>query len=296
MKVFITWSGEASHRFALELQNLLRQVFPAILPFVSSEDIKRGTHWGPALTDALTSSHCGIVCLTSENLNEPWVLFETGVLTRTASKRVYPVLIGGLLADDLERSPLSQFQSTRFVEREFYALLSSINIEMGAGAYSASDLQTRFAGSWASFQRGVADRLHGVRPVVTVADLVRKAQLRDGSPIIAGMTFHSLEIQGPAIFAILNDCSIERCQFMAPYSDGSPDMDGIFWRPVRSGYVVGAVGITHCTFDDCVFTSIGFAGPDYVLERLRETRPRLPTSTDCTATIPANDVNDLRGF
>ena len=50
----------------------------------------------------------GIVCLTPHNLESPWILFESGALSkRVAHARVSPYLFGLKVAD--VTGPLSQF-------------------------------------------------------------------------------------------------------------------------------------------------------------------------------------------
>jgi hypothetical protein len=41
MKIFISWSGELSHRVALELRDWLPMVINALEPYVSSKDIEK---------------------------------------------------------------------------------------------------------------------------------------------------------------------------------------------------------------------------------------------------------------
>jgi hypothetical protein len=45
MNIFISWSGERSKRVAELLRTWTQCVIQAIEPFVSSEDLDRGTLW-----------------------------------------------------------------------------------------------------------------------------------------------------------------------------------------------------------------------------------------------------------
>jgi len=150
MRTFITWSGPLSHGVALELKELLRLVFPIVDAFVSSEDIRKGEQWRAAVTDALAQSQRGIICLTPDNYNQPWVLFEAGALTRALERPVvYTVLIDDLEPSTLEGSPLSQFQHTRMERTDMRRLLKQINQEVEEGRRTDADLDNLFPGSGA---------------------------------------------------------------------------------------------------------------------------------------------------
>ena len=43
---------------------------------MSADDIRIGVHWSFELAKALERTDFGIVCLTEENRESPWILFE----------------------------------------------------------------------------------------------------------------------------------------------------------------------------------------------------------------------------
>jgi len=94
MRVFISWSGERSKKVAELLDTWLRCVIQAVEPWMSSKDIDRGSLWFSEISDQLSSVSLGIVCLTQDNKEKPWILFEAGALAKgLTSTRVCTLLI-----------------------------------------------------------------------------------------------------------------------------------------------------------------------------------------------------------
>ena len=54
---------------------------------MSGSDIQKGSRGHFELAGALEGVRHGIVCLTPENLGEPWVLFEAGALSTSLASR-----------------------------------------------------------------------------------------------------------------------------------------------------------------------------------------------------------------
>lgn len=126
MKVFISWSGQRSKAVAHALKEWLPDVLQEVTAWMSEHDIDAGTRWAHKLSDILSESHLGIVCLTPENQKAPWLIYESGALSKSVQQsRLIPYLIG-MSPSDLE-SPLSQFQSVKADAAGTYKLLESIN-------------------------------------------------------------------------------------------------------------------------------------------------------------------------
>lgn len=126
MKVFLSWSGNVSHRVALVFRDWLPSVIQTIDPYVSSEDIDKGARWSTDIAKELEDSTFGILCVTKENIDAPWLTFEAGALSKTMDKSfVSPFLF------DIKRSevdgPILQFQSTIFQKNDIKKLLDTIN-------------------------------------------------------------------------------------------------------------------------------------------------------------------------
>lgn len=111
MKVFISWSGPSSHAVAKALAQWLKAIDPSLEPFESSREISKGSIWFAELTASLRESAFGIIVLTPENPNSPWINYEAGALFHGLSEaRVIPFLLG-MESDALAEGPLAMFQA-----------------------------------------------------------------------------------------------------------------------------------------------------------------------------------------
>lgn len=126
MKIFISWSGQRSHEVAKLLSSWIRCVIQATEPWLSSEDIDRGSLWNNEINDQLKETSNGIICLTKSNINNPWILFEAGSLSKgLSSARIFTFLID---IDTLQIDPpLSQFNHTKPISTDLFKLVKSIN-------------------------------------------------------------------------------------------------------------------------------------------------------------------------
>ena len=126
MKVFISWSGTKSQKVAMVLKEWLPSVIQSLEPYVSSEDIDKGARWSTDIATELENSSFGILCVTKDNLNAPWISFEAGALSKSLDKSfVTPFLF------DIKRSevngPILQFQSTVFEREDIKKLVCTLN-------------------------------------------------------------------------------------------------------------------------------------------------------------------------
>lgn len=126
MKVFISWSGTRSKALASALREWLPMVLQYVEPFVSDKDIAAGERWAQTIAGELEASNFGIICITPENLNSEWVLFESGALSKSMlDGKVIPLLLGLELSD--LSGPLSQFQAQKVSETGFVEVIRAIN-------------------------------------------------------------------------------------------------------------------------------------------------------------------------
>lgn len=127
VKLFVSWSKDTSHAVALALHEWLPYVVPSAEPWVSSEDIAKGTRGRDAIVKELAGTGQGVICLTRENVREPWINFEAGALSNhPETPRVRTVLFDLKPSDVV--GPLSDFQHTELNRQEdVLKLVKSIN-------------------------------------------------------------------------------------------------------------------------------------------------------------------------
>jgi hypothetical protein len=147
MKVFVSWSGEASHDVARALKDWLPNVIQAVDVFLSSEDIAKGSQWFHELSSVLDECAFAILCLTRDNLSAPWILYEAGALgKRFEQARIAPLLID-LQVSDLS-GPLAQFNATLLDKEEIAKLVTAINAQLGAARLTEKQLENAFRLQW----------------------------------------------------------------------------------------------------------------------------------------------------
>ena len=88
-------------------------VLQAVKPFVSTKDLDKGGVWPTDLLSNLGEAKMAIVCVTPENIKEPWLLFEAGAMAKAVDgqARLCTYLLG-MKPTDLS-PPLSLFNATR---------------------------------------------------------------------------------------------------------------------------------------------------------------------------------------
>lgn len=126
MKVFLSWSGETSHKVACQLRDWLPMVMQSAKPYVSSEDIDKGTRWSTDIAKELQESTFGILCITKSNVNAPWINFEAGALSKAMDKSFVSPFLFRMKRSEVQ-GPLLQFQSTVNEKNDVLKLLTSIN-------------------------------------------------------------------------------------------------------------------------------------------------------------------------
>ncbi len=157
-KVFISWSGDLSKKLAEEIRLWLPGVLQFVKPYFTPNDIEKGTRWSTEIASELDSSDVGIICLTKENLNKPWILFEAGALSKNFGKsNVCSILFNFDTADF--SGPLTSFQATKFDKTDFKKLLATINNTGGESKLESAVLNDVFEMWWPKLETKIKNIL-----------------------------------------------------------------------------------------------------------------------------------------
>ena len=158
MKVFVSWSGELAKGLAESLHSWLPRVIQAARPYFSAEDVAKGARWSPEIARELEESRLGILVVTKESVEAPWLVFEAGALSKSLSRaKVVPVLFG--LEPTELRGPLVQFQAARFEKSEMKRVIRIINAELEISRFRATLSTPSFDVWWPHLSSEVTAKL-----------------------------------------------------------------------------------------------------------------------------------------
>ena len=150
--LFLSWSQIRSKNTALILKDFLSKVLPGLEIFMSENDISKGAKGLDTISKNLEKAIFGVVCLTKENINSPWVNFEAGALSKHVSTdRVSPFLLDVEIAD-IGAGPLSQFQATFPDKQNVKQLIESIADQSNL-AHVKRNLSIYFDQFWPDFEK-----------------------------------------------------------------------------------------------------------------------------------------------
>jgi TIR domain len=154
--VFISWSGEGSHVIAQKLREWLPRVVQAAKPWMSEADIKKGSRGINELMKALYAMKVGIICLTPDNLETSWLLFEAGALSKAIddTSRVCTYLLDGLEPAHV-KAPLGMFQATKATKEDTRRLIRTINESVSDDPLPDEDLNEIFDAMWPSLEETI---------------------------------------------------------------------------------------------------------------------------------------------
>ena len=161
MKVFISWSGQKSRAIAEHLRDWLPNVLQSIEPYFTPSDVEKGARWLSDISDELSNSKIGILCITRESVSSPWLLFEAGALSKELEDTYVCPIVFDVTPGDLA-GPMAQFQATEFEKNDFRRLVGVLNDRLGDRQLPEKNLDAVFAKFWPDLERNIGSILESI--------------------------------------------------------------------------------------------------------------------------------------
>lgn len=162
MNIFLSWSGVRSKQVA----ELLHEWIPDVLQFartwMSAESIEFGTSWNNEIRKELKETNFGIILVTRENYDAPWLMFEAGALSKDMEvSRVVPLIADPDMKIENLTGPLTQLQAaTVFSKQNLLRLFKDINSASNSNQLNPDRLQRCFDLQW----QGIEKKYKSIEP------------------------------------------------------------------------------------------------------------------------------------
>jgi hypothetical protein len=155
-------------------------------------DVPVGKQWITQLYQELKNTNFGIICLTPENREAPWILFEAGALAKLSDKATVVPYLFQLRSNDV-KEPLGAFQGVSTDEDDTRKVLAAINAALGRERLSDEDFNEVFNKWWPDLKADLnsiaaeTTELPPKRELWDIADeTLRLVRNIEGSPIVSG--------------------------------------------------------------------------------------------------------------
>jgi hypothetical protein len=123
-----------------------------VKPWLSSADIEAGARPAHDLGAVLEESSFGVLCITEDNQEAPWVLFEAGALAKSVS---HVVLYLVSIDPGAVNGPLTQFQMLRATKEGTWAFVRALNDSLGERERDTQTLELHFTQWWPDLERAL---------------------------------------------------------------------------------------------------------------------------------------------
>lgn len=143
MKVFLSWSGQTSLHVAKAFRKWLPSVIQSVEPYVSAEDIDKGARWSVDIGKELEHSAFGVLCVTKDNIDAPWLNFEAGALSKAMDKNLVCPFLFDLKPSEVD-GPLLQFQQAIYSRDDIFKLVCSLNTALAEQRLDEERLKNTF--------------------------------------------------------------------------------------------------------------------------------------------------------
>jgi hypothetical protein len=187
MSVFISWSGDKSKPIAEEFREWLPQVIQAVRPFCSVGDLEKGSFWQAELQGSLNSAIAGIIIVTPENIEKPWLNFEAGALCSKLEKPCVTPLLFNVEKQRLT-GPMATLQAAEFNVTEVKQILEAINSKLEIGSLASKTLDRVFETFWPKLEESVS-------PLISaLSDQAEESQENEAFRLLERMGNHLYEL------------------------------------------------------------------------------------------------------
>lgn len=121
-----------------------------------SRAIEGGARWTHEIPKNLENCGDGLVVVTSENVEAPWLHFEAGAISKQIDASYVTPLLFDADIGDLQGTPLSLFQAKRIAKNDLQVLMEEMGKRRGK---DETGIRRRFGHAWTDFEAA----LSGVR-------------------------------------------------------------------------------------------------------------------------------------
>lgn len=186
MKVFMSWSGGRSKAAAELLFDWTKCVIQASRPWISTRGIGRGAVWFTEINNELRDTTVGIICLTHQNKESPWILFEAGALAKGLATNKVCTFLVDLVPHDI-KDPLAQFNHTMPTKDGVMNLTATLNSSLEVPLDTAT-LTAVFDAFWPKFEKDFAKLLEDYPQEAVVEARTESSMLEEVLEITRGLS------------------------------------------------------------------------------------------------------------
>ena len=236
-----------------------------------SEETEKGTRWSANIAKELEHTDYGLICLTRDNLEAPWIHFEAGALAKSMDGgRVAPLLFG-LKKSDIQ-GPLAQFQLTNFDETDVRRLLGGMNSSKKEGALDDARISKVFRALWKELDDSVLKAMQNYKvstppPAVSSQDILEELLVLARNQSKSQMGISSANDLVDKIVVALIDRRVVADMPSIPNFVWEDLADS--WSPLRERLFANIENMDNETLNKIKEAGRMFGGPmDYLLDRL----------------------------
>ena len=149
MNIYLSWAGSQSEKVARQLKDIFCDIFyTKIEVFNSPDDIPLGKNALYVKSKALNKTSFGVFCFDKGNLNNTWMLFELGAISKGDMKdtTVIPLLID--LSKEELQDPIRMFTPMSYTKIGLKKLVLLINESLNNDKMERTFLERRFETEW----------------------------------------------------------------------------------------------------------------------------------------------------